>query len=64
MPGSIAPGRVPMHRPSTAVKLIVVSTLFRLLRAQRLAPLPRCATMTRPSAISGATSGRTAAMYS
>ena len=32
--------------------------------AQRLAPLPRCATITRPSAISGAISGSTEAMYS
>ena len=64
MPGSIAPGRVPMHSPSTAVKLIVVSTLLRPFIAHMLAPLPRWATITRPSAMSGATSGRTEAMYS
>ena len=32
--------------------------------AHKLAPLPRCATITRPPAISGATVGRTDAMYS
>ena len=32
--------------------------------AQRLAPLPRCATITRPWATSGAISGSTEAMYS
>ena len=63
-PGSTEPGRVPMQRPSSAVKPRVQSTLFRAFRAQRLAPVPRWATITRPSAISGATSGRTEAMYS
>ena len=63
-PGSTAPGRVPMQMPSSAVNPSVLSTLVRFLIAHRLAPLPRCATMTRPPAISGATSGRTDAMYS
>ena len=63
-PGSTEPGRVPMQRPSSAVNPRVLSTLFRSFSAHRLAPLPRCATITRPSAISGATSGRTDAMYS
>ena len=53
-----------MQRPSSAVKPSVLSTLFRAFSAQRLAPLPRWATITRPSAISGATSGSTDAMYS
>ena len=63
-PGSSAPGRVPMHSPSSAVKPSVLSTLLPSFSAHRLAPLPRCATITRPSAISGATSGSTEAMYS
>ena len=53
-----------MHRPSSAVKPIEQSTLFRALIAHRLAPLPRCATITRFSAISGAVSGSAEAMYS
>ena len=36
----------------------------RTVIAHRLAPLPRCATITRPVAISGAAVGRTDAMYS
>ena len=46
------------------MKPSVLSTLLPFFIAHRLAPLPRCATMTRPSAISGATSGSTDAMYS
>ena len=46
-----------MQSPSSAVKPSVLSTLFLPFIAQRLAPLPRCATITRPLAISGATSG-------
>ncbi len=38
--------------------------LLPLRSAHRLAPLPRWATITRPRAISGATSGSTEAMYS
>ena len=53
-----------MHKPSSAVKPSVLSMLFKFFIAQRLAPLPRCATMTRPCAISGATSSSTDAMYS
>ena len=63
-PGSSAPGRVPMQSPSSAVKPRVLSTLLPSRMAQRLAPLPRCATMTRPCAISGATWGNAPAMYS
>jgi hypothetical protein len=63
-PGSRAPGRVPMHSPSSAVNPKELSTLFPLCRPHRLAPLPRWATTTRPRAISGATSGSTDAMYS
>ena len=42
------PGRVPMQSPSSAVKPSVLSTLLPPFSAHRLAPLPRCATMTRP----------------
>ena len=63
-PGSSWPGRVPIGRPSSAVKPIVLSTLRPPSSAHIEAPLPRWATITRPPAISGATSGRRAAMYS
>jgi len=63
-PGSSAPGRVPMQRPSSAVKPKLLSMLRPPIMAHRLAPLPRCATITRPCAISGATRGRADAMYS
>ena len=53
-----------MHSPSSAVNPSVLSTLLPSFIAHRLAPLPRCATITRPSAISGATCGSTEAMYS
>ena len=53
-----------MQSPSSAVKPSVESTLLRAFIAHRLAPLPRCATMTRFSAISGATTGSANAMYS
>ena len=43
---------------------IVLSTLRPPCMAQSDAPLPRWAVMTRPCAASGATSGRTFAMYS
>ena len=42
-----------MTRPSSAVKPIVVSRLRPCRRAQRLAPLPRCATTVRPAAWAG-----------
>jgi hypothetical protein len=58
------PGRVPMHKPSSAVNPKLLSRLFPFFSAQTLAPLPRCATITRPEAISGAASGNTDAMYS
>ena len=65
-PGSSAPGRVPMHSPSSAVKPIVqVDAPARSLIAHMLAPLPRCATMTRPLGYRPARSlGNTEAMYS
>src|SRR5205823_4337378 len=50
-PGSGAHGRAPiLQRPSTAVKPKPLSTLFPPRNAQTLAPLPRWATITRPSA--------------
>src|SRR5208282_2990443 len=52
-PGSRAPGRVLMHNPSSAVKPRVQSILLPPCSAQRLAPLPRCATITRFAAMSG-----------
>ena len=64
MPGSSCPGRVPIGRPSRAVKPIVLSTLFPETMAHMEAPLPRWATRTRPVAISGATFGSLSAMYS
>ena len=53
-----------MHSPSRAVNPIVESMLLRAFIAHRLAPLPRWATITRPSAMAGATRGNTDAMYS
>jgi hypothetical protein len=53
-----------MQRPSSAVNPKVLSTLFPSRIAHRLDPLPRCATITRLPAISGAASGSTDAMYS
>ena len=41
MPASMAPGRVPMHSPSTAVKLIVVSTLLRFLQGTEARAAPQ-----------------------
>src|SRR5215475_8061832 len=55
MAGSIWPGRVPIGRPSSAVKPIVLSTLRPPESAHIEAPLPRCATTTRRLAIAGAT---------
>ena len=52
-----------MQRPSSAVKPSVLSTLLPFFSAHMLAPLPRCATITRPPAIAGATDGNTEAMY-
>jgi hypothetical protein len=56
-------GAGPIHSPSNVENPIVESTLRPASRAQRLAPLPRWATTTLPSAISGATLGSTEAMY-
>jgi hypothetical protein len=49
---------VPIIRPSSAEKPIVVATLSSPCIAQRLAPLPRCATMVRPRARSPYAFGR------
>ncbi len=50
--------------PSSGEKPMVVSRGIPARRAQRLAPLPRCAAITRPDAMAGAMRGRTLAMYS
>ena len=50
--GRAGRGRVPIASPSSAVKPMVLSTLFPPLIAHIEAPLPRWATMTRPPAIS------------
>src|ERR1700690_12974 len=49
-PGSTSPDRVPITRPSSGVNPIEVSTLLPPRKATILAPLPRCAMITRPSA--------------
>ena len=59
-----APQRVPIGSPSSAVKPIVVATDTRSRIAQAEQPLPRCATTTRPAAMSGARCGKTEAIYS
>ena len=61
-PASTAPLRVPIGRPSRAENPMVVATLAPPLRAHRLEPLPRWATITRPSARRGSYSLRTDAM--
>ena len=43
---------------------MVLSTLRPPFNAHIEAPLPRCATITRPAVISGATFGNVLAMYS
>jgi hypothetical protein len=53
-----------MGKPSSAVKPMVLSTLFPALIAHMEAPLPRWATTTRPFAMSGASFGIWLAMYS
>ena len=58
----MAPQREPIMSPSIAVSPMVVAKLLRPRIAHRLAPLPRWATMTRPSALAPATCGRTLAM--
>ena len=57
-PGSRAPVRVPIIRPSMAVKPIDVARLCRFVIAHMLALLPRWATMTRPSALGVCPAGR------
>ena len=49
----MAPHRVPIIKPSRAVNPMVVSMLVPSRMAQRLAPLPRCATTVRFAASSG-----------
>ena len=56
--------RVPIGNPSSAVNPIVVAMLRPPASAQRLAPLPRCATTVRPSAARGSSAGRSEATYS
>ena len=63
-PGSSAPGRVPIGTPSSGEKPMVESKLLPACIAHRLAPLPRCAAITRPSARFGATFGNMVAIYS
>jgi len=63
-PGSRLPQRVPMGRPSTAVKPIVLATLRPPASAHRLLPLPRWATTVRPEAARASCWPRTLAMYS
>jgi hypothetical protein len=53
-----------MHRPSSTLKPNEESTLRRSFIAHRLAPLPRCATITRPSAIPARPPAIREAMYS
>ena len=48
-PGSSAPHRVPIGRPSSAVMPIVVSMLLPSFIAHRLAPLPRCVESVAPA---------------
>ena len=57
--------RVVHGGPRIAAPTIVTPQVLDELRTLiPLAPLPRCATITRPSAISGASRGSTDAMYS
>src|SRR5438477_261769 len=63
-PGSSAPVRVPITSPSSAVNPIVVATLLPASNAHIDAPLPRCATITRPRAATGSIAGSAPAMNS
>ena len=63
-PGSSAPQRVPIGRPSTAVNPMVLATLRPASSAHMLAPLPRCSTTVLPAAAAASTRGSTEAMYS
>ncbi len=63
-PGSRAPQRVPMQRPSSTLKPMVVATLRPACRAHRLAPLPRCIATVRPRAAAGSSAGSAEATYS
>ncbi|CFO09351.1 Uncharacterised protein [Bordetella pertussis] len=63
-PGSRRPGRVPIGRPSSAVKPMVLSTLRPSTMVQAETPLPRWAATILPPAISGSARRRRCAMYS
>ena len=63
-PGSRLPQRVPIGRPSTAVKPIVLAMLRHADIPHMLEPLPRCSTTVLPAAAFGSTCGSTLAMYS
>ena len=63
-PGSRLPQRVPIGRPSTAVKPIVLATLRPPTMAHMLLPLPRWATTVRPDAAFASNCASTLAMYS
>jgi hypothetical protein len=53
-----------MQIPSSVEKPNEQSWLLPSFSAHKLAPLPRCATITRPRAIAGAACGSAPAMYS
>jgi hypothetical protein len=58
------PHLVPIGRPSTAVKPIVLATLRPFVIAHMLEPLPRCSTTTLPAAAFASWVGKAFAMYS
>src|SRR5574337_748664 len=63
-PGSIAPQRVPIIRPSSGVNPMDVETLRRSRSAHTLAPWPRCATTVFAYGCGAEIPGRTSATYS
>jgi hypothetical protein len=63
-PASRLPQRVPIIKPSSAVKPMLLATLRPPCMAHMLAPLPRCMTTVRPCAARTSTSGKRLAMYS
>jgi hypothetical protein len=63
-PGSSEPERVPIARPSTAVKPIVLATLDPAFIAHMLAPLPRWRMTVFPDAARASSPGSTEATYS
>ena len=60
----MAPQRVPIGSPSTAVKPIVLATLRPPSSAHMLEPLPRWHTMVLPAAARASCSGSAEATYS